>query len=192
MMDRTPPSVKAFFPDTKPIWPKSSSPKPLTSINQLAIVVSNIEKAIEYFGAAFGWGPFYVVEAGRRVPYKGRVSEVNLRLAFTMVGPLEVELLQPLSGSSPHMEHLNQQGEGLLHIRFATEDMEGTLAHLATLNIRPTLIYKNEDELLNVYVDSDKTFGVRAELVHTDDVLSRMNIDSTYLRESISEKNDMV
>jgi hypothetical protein len=191
-MDRIPPSVTAFFPNSKPVWPKSSSPKPLTSINQLAIVVSNIEKAIEYFGAAFGWGPFYVVEAGCRVPYKGEMSEINLRLAFTMVGSLEVELLQPLSGSSPHMEHLNRHGEGLLHIRFATEDMEGTLAHLATLDIRPTLSYTNEDELLNVYVDSDKAFGVRAELIHTDDVLSRMNIGPTYLRESLAEKSDMV
>lgn len=191
-MDRIPPSVKAFFPNAKPVWPQYGSPKPLTNINQLAIVVSNIEKAIEYFGAVFGWGPFYIVEAGREVPYKGEMSEINLRLAFTMVGPLEIELLQPLSGNSPHMEHLRRYGEGLLHIRFATEDMSGTLAHLATQDIRPTLIYTNEGELLNVYVDSDKTFGVRAELVHTDDVLSKMGIEANYMREPSASKNDMV
>jgi hypothetical protein len=188
-MDRAPPSVKAFFPNSKPVWPQSSSPKPLNNINQLAIVVSNIEQAIEYFGSAFGWGPFYIVEAGRRLPYKGEMSDINLRLAFTMVGSLEIELLQPLSGSSPHMEHLNRHGEGLLHIRFTTEDMEGTLAHLATEDIRPTLIYMNGNELLNVYIDSDKMFGVRAELIHTDDVLSKMNIGSTYAREYSPERS---
>lgn len=190
MTDRIPPSVKAFFPESKPIWPQSSIRKPLTHINQLSIVVRDVDAAIDYFGATFGWGPFYIGEASRRLPYKGEMSEINLRLAFTLVGDLEIELLQPLSGHSPHMDHLNRHGEGLLHIRFATDDIEAALAHLATQDIRPTLIYTHNNELLNVYVDSDKQFGVRVELIQTDAALSAMNIGSTYVSRRSAELCD--
>lgn len=181
-MNRLPPSVQAFFPDAKPVWPKSSNERKLTNINQLSIVVHNVDAAIEYFGAAFGWGPFHIGEASRKMPYKGGVSEINLRLAFTMVGDLEVELLQPISGSSPHMDHLQARGEGLLHIRIATHDIEAALQHLATLDIKPTLAYSHGDRLLNVYVDSDRHFGVRIELILNDAELERLQIGNTYAK----------
>jgi len=187
MTDRIPPSVKAFFPNSKPVWPQSSLRTPLVNLNQLSIVVHDVEAAIEYFGAAFGWGPFYLAEASRRVQYRERISEVSLRLAFTLVGDLEIELLQPISGHSPHMDHLQRRGEGLLHIRFATEDIEGTLTHLAAQGIQPTLIYTHGNELLNVYVDSDKDFGVRIELIQTNAALAKMNIGATYTGNATTE-----
>jgi 4-hydroxyphenylpyruvate dioxygenase-like putative hemolysin len=180
MTDRIPPSIKAFFPNAKPVWPQSSIGRPLTHLNQLSIVVHDVDAAIEYFGTAFGWGPFYIGEACRGMLYKGKISEINLRLAFTLLGDLEIELLQPVSGESPHRDHLERHGEGLLHIRFATEDIEATLAHFATQGIRPTLVYTHNNELLNVYVDSDKQFGVRVELIQTDAALAKMNIGSRY------------
>lgn len=39
-----------------------------------------------------------------------------MRLALAQVGPLVVELIQPLSGDTIYVEHLDRKGEGLHHV----------------------------------------------------------------------------
>ena len=46
-MNETPPSVKAFFPNAKVVYPKNlKKGPPLDNINQIAIVVHDIDAAI--------------------------------------------------------------------------------------------------------------------------------------------------
>ena len=37
------------------------------------------------------------------------------------MGSLEIELIQPLEGQSPHKEFLDSKGEGIHHIAFLTK-----------------------------------------------------------------------
>lgn len=162
---RIPPSVAAFFPDAKPVWPSAPSPRaPLDCIDQIAIVVADIDAAIEYFGAAFGWGPFYRATAHAHTRYRGEQVYFELALAFVMVGDLEIELVQPLGGDNPYRDQLQDGGEGIFHVRFATDDIEAQLEHLREFGIEPILGW-HEGRWITANLDSQHRFGLRAELV---------------------------
>ena len=178
---RLPPSVKVFFPDAQPIFPKawSASRKPLV-VDQIAIVVHDIEASIEKFGAAFNWGPFFIGYGEDTIPYRGELTSYRVKLAFVQVGDMEVELLQPLRGKTPHHEVLAERGEGLLHLRLVTDSVEESLAHLAALGIEPIFGYKAHGKWVNVYVDSHEFCGVRTELFPGSSTISQVMQSLSY------------
>lgn len=182
MMDyRLPPSVKVFFPEAKPIWPKAwKASRKALHIDQIAIVVKDVEESIEKFGAAFNWGPFFVGFGEDTVPYRGELTKYRVKLAFAQVGDLEVELLQPLEGKTPHHEVLAERGEGLLHLRLLTDSVEDSLSHLSALGIQPIFGYKTHGKWVNVYVDSHNFCGVRAELFPAAETLSQVMQSLSY------------
>ena len=47
-----------------------------------------------------------------------------------MMGDIQIELIQPLDGDSPHKEFLNSKGEGIQHIGCAVEDIQNKVDKL--------------------------------------------------------------
>ena len=41
-----------------------------------------------------------------------------------MIGDLQIELIQPLAGESPHKEFLETRGEGIQHIACAVDNVD--------------------------------------------------------------------
>ncbi|MGH0033840.1 MAG: VOC family protein [Myxococcota bacterium] len=94
----------------------------LPPIDQVGYVVRDLEQALRTFGPLFG--PFVTMESALEgTNYRGRRSDVTLRMAFGRSGPLEVELIEWVSGDSPHKEALDRCGEGVHHVRFKVEDL---------------------------------------------------------------------
>jgi hypothetical protein len=175
--ERVPPSVTAFFPDAEPVWPATALGWPaLDRIDQIAILVEDRAAAIEYFGAAFGWGPFYTATALGHCAYEGQQVTFELALAFTMVGDLEIELVQPLTGANPYRDHLREAGEGIFHLRFATDDIEQHLPRLGKLGIQPVFGW-HEGRWITANLDSHRRFGVRSELILRPDKLAQALAD---------------
>jgi methylmalonyl-CoA/ethylmalonyl-CoA epimerase len=89
-------------------------------ISQIAIVVRDIDKALEHYHRALGWGPWNVYEhkppALHDTYLHGQATEFTMIGAETHVGELVVELLQPEDGPSIYKEWLESHGEGLHHI----------------------------------------------------------------------------
>lgn len=172
--ERVPPSVTAFFPDAQLVWPAAApAGKGLDRIDQIAILVADLDAAIEYFGAAFGWGPFYKATANGHCQYRGRNVSFVLALAFTMVGDLEVELVQPLTGDNPYDDHLRAAGEGIFHLRFATEAIEPHLQRFGEMGIEPVFGW-HEGQWLTANLDSQHRFGVRSELILEPEKLAQV------------------
>jgi methylmalonyl-CoA/ethylmalonyl-CoA epimerase len=173
-VEQQPPSVKTFFPSALPTWPKSVKAGALNHIDQISIVVRDIDAAIEYFGAAFGWAPFYVVAINDKGLYKNQLSNYCLKAAFCLVGDLEIELLQLVDGYTPHVDHLREKGEGIFHLRLKTNDIDGDLAHLAEQGIHSIWDYVIDESIVNAYTDSHLRFGVRTELIRSDKQMSEL------------------
>jgi len=172
MQDTLPPSVKAFFPDAIPIWPKGRQPSPrLNRINQIAIVVADLDTAIEHYGAAYGWAPFYKGVGVGRTTYQGQDTHYELALAFALVDGIEIELVQPLSGKTPYHDHLAAHGEGVFHLRLSVDDIEPHLEHLGSHGITPIFGWR-ESHWINVNL-SEK-HGLRTELILSDERLHRV------------------
>ena len=104
----------------------------LPSIDQVGYVVRDLERAIETYGAIFG--PFQTMLSPLEgTNYRGQKSDVTLKMGFGRSGPLEIELIEPVTAGSPHREALDQRGEGVHHIRFSVRDLDPPLAGLEKL-----------------------------------------------------------
>ena len=104
----------------------SEAPAPMP-ITQIAIVVKDIHAAMEAYHKTLGWGPWNVYEhkppSLHDTELHGEAQEYTMLGAETHVGPIVVELLQPVEGPSIYKEWLETKGEGLHHI--------GCMAHSA-------------------------------------------------------------
>jgi methylmalonyl-CoA/ethylmalonyl-CoA epimerase len=87
-------------------------------ITQTSLVTPDLEARVESFRKAFGWGPWHLYEPD--AVDGGGAGDGNLlssvRLAQTMVGDLNFEIIQPVGGRSPWQELLDARGEGLAGI----------------------------------------------------------------------------
>jgi methylmalonyl-CoA/ethylmalonyl-CoA epimerase len=139
---------------------------------QIGVVVKDLDKSIQALGDIFGIGPFRTIDwppAGRtdiEKFYYGQPADFTARMAFTELGPVELELIQPVSGRSIWADFLDQHGEGIHHIRFNLEDLEPVLEYLAGHNIqvaqmgsglRPGTIWAN--------LDTETTVGFTIEIM---------------------------
>jgi hypothetical protein len=169
-VDKVPPSVTLFFPNAETVSSKKQYRGPkLERIDQLSLLVDSIEDAIEFYGGNFGWGPFHLARVRNTLPYRGKPSEFEVRLAFTMVGDLEIELMEVVAGVSPHSDHLREKGVGFQHIRMTTRDVEGLLAQLAEAGIEPIFGFQVEGRWTNVYINSHEFCGTRMEIRPADE-----------------------
>ena len=101
----------------------------LPPIDQVGYVVRDLDKALQSFGPLFG--PFQLMESPLEgTNYRGRPSDVTLKMAFGRSGPLEIELIEWVSGDSPHKEALDAGGEGVHHVRFKVEELATHRARL--------------------------------------------------------------
>ena len=112
-------------------------------INQTAFVVRDVDDTLENFTCTLGWGPWNVYELEppelHDTYVRGVPTDFTMILAMTQVGPIEVEVIQPLEGPSIYREWLDDHGEGLHHLAVVQshtsdfEDDEATRAHFEKL-----------------------------------------------------------
>lgn len=108
---------------------------------QIGIVVRDLERSTQLLGELFGIGPFRFIEWPNRPDskywFRGAEERIKIRQAFAQVGPLELELIQPLEGEhNAYREFLDSKGGGIHHILFEVEDMEAVLSGLATRGVK--------------------------------------------------------
>jgi 4-hydroxyphenylpyruvate dioxygenase-like putative hemolysin len=112
--------------------PNLASELGLPPVDQVAWVVHDLDRTLETFSALFG--EFQTMEHTiEGANFRGHKADVTLKLAFGRSGPLEIELIQVVSGESPHSEMLAKHGEGIHHIRFKLDDIAPSLAKLREL-----------------------------------------------------------
>lgn len=98
----------------------------LINLDHVAIAVHDLDVAVAGYQDRYGVSPLY-----REVVESQGVEE-----AMIPVGGSFVQLLQPLTESSPVGKYLEAKGEGLHHVAYAVVDIEASLAHLASQGAR--------------------------------------------------------
>lgn len=98
-----------------------------SEIDHVGIVVKDLDKAVTVL-TALGLGPFTVKDVCHPVAIvHGKKVSYNVRIAISQQGPVELELIEHVSGETIHHEFLKEKGEGLHHIRFTVNDINATL-----------------------------------------------------------------
>jgi methylmalonyl-CoA/ethylmalonyl-CoA epimerase len=146
----------------------STSPFSGNPVAQVAIVVHDIEAAKVRYGAFLGMDlpPTIITEPGDdvRMTYRGEPSNAQTKLAFFNLPNLQIELVEPMGGSSAWQEALDKNGEHVHHLAFWVEGMSKSIEFLAGQGI-PMIQRGDMGEGQYAYFDGEKQLGLVLELL---------------------------
>jgi hypothetical protein len=130
----------------------------LGPIDQVAYVVENLERALPRYEAMFG--PFNAATYEMKdCTIRGERRDCTLRLAVNNSGPVEIELIEVVSGETTHSEHLKRHGEGLHHVRFRVGALDPKLAALEAQGYRTVMSKRFGPTLAFAYLESPPEIG---------------------------------
>ena len=107
----------------------------IIKINHVAIVVQDIDAALNFWEQTFGLKLDHVED----------VPSQKSKVAFLPLGESEIELVQPTTSDSGLANFLEKRGEGMHHICIEVSDIDATLAELKSQGVR--LINEVPEEL---------------------------------------------
>ena len=84
----------------------------LTEIDHVAIAVQDLEAAIAYYSDTFG----------ATVAHRERIESDGVEEALIKVADSYIQLLTPVSDSSPVAKYLETRGEGIHHVGYRVDD----------------------------------------------------------------------
>jgi methylmalonyl-CoA/ethylmalonyl-CoA epimerase len=118
----------------------SLPPFALPPADQIGMVVRDLDTAMKLYDPLFG--PFTIVEGTvEAADYRGQPADCHLKCAFGRSGELEVELVEWVSGHSPHREFIESGREGMQHIRFPVRNIDSWIEKAKTYGYQ-TIWYK--------------------------------------------------
>jgi len=142
-----------------------------TTVVQIGIIIKDVEKAARAYAGVFGIPMPEIVpiagDAFANTDYRGEPSAARGKGAFFDLGPIQMELIEPVGAPSTWQDFLQTHGEGLHHIAIKTQAMDEARAFLASRGME-TVQQGGWDGGQYAYVDSSKQLGLILELLHFD------------------------
>lgn len=136
----------------------------LPPVDQIGMAVKDVDKMVEFYTSC-GLGPFRVVEVDiKDFIYKGKRSDCRLKVGVMAGPPISIEMIQVLKGETPHSDFIKEKGEGVHHLGFHVDDLEGVLAEFAKEGINPVFRGGVPDKSEFAYLDTDKLVGLTIEV----------------------------
>lgn len=133
---------------------------------QVGVVVRDLDRARAFY-ERLGIGPFTEgpsADASDRRIYGTLVPDARVRGAVAQMGPIEFELLQPVSGQTIQQEFLDTRGEGLIHICAYTDNIARDTKTMHDLGFEPISSAVLSDGGKFAYFDTRSIGGVVLEL----------------------------
>lgn len=141
------------------------------TVMQIGIIVRDAEAAARAYAGVFGIPTPEVVpiaaDAFANTLYRGQPSRATGRAAFFDLGPIQMEIIEPIGGPSTWQEFLDRNGPGVHHLAFKSADMPASLGFLAQQGM-PLIQSGGWDGGQYAYVDSTDKLGAIVELLKFD------------------------
>ncbi len=139
-----------------------------TTLAQVAIVVRDIEEAARRYADLLGQPVPEIIttEPGLEVnmTFKGKPSNAQTKLAFFELGPVQLELVQPLGGQSSWQDGLARHGEGFHHLAFWVEGMQKSVDFLKERGV--SMVQRGDmGPGQYAYFDAESSLGITLELL---------------------------
>ena len=100
------------------------------SVRQLGYVVDDLDAAIAHWTGVLGIGPFFVfpkVVAQDNI-YRGESAPFEVAIALSQSGPMQIELMCPLSDAPSALHDFRRaHGQGLHHLAYWTDAFDDQL-----------------------------------------------------------------
>ena len=98
----------------------------VSHIEHVGIAVKDLQEAINYYEEVLGLKCYAIEE----------VADQKVKTAFFMVGQTKLELLEATSEESPVAKFIEKKGEGIHHLAFAVNDVDGSLKEVKDKGVR--------------------------------------------------------
>ena len=141
-------------------------------IAQVAIIVEDLEEAVENYWQLFGIGDWQFYTYGRplvkRMSYHGQPSDYKMRVALSYLGPMRIELIEPVEGDAVYADFVREHGYGVHHFGVLVENMQAAIAQAEAAGLRMTQDgagFGRDGDGHYAYLDTEDRIGVTIELI---------------------------
>ncbi len=145
---------------------------PLNDVAQIAILVPDIDKAVENYWKRFGIGPWHIYTYGKplvkRMTRNGKPYDYKMKVALSYIGKMRIELIEPLEGDTVYSEFIEEHGYGMHHIGVLTDNMQESLEQAEECGIAMTQDgagFGPDDDGHYAYLDTENLLGTTVELI---------------------------
>ena len=149
-----------------------------TETMQISIVVRDLEATMKTYVEEYGIGPWQVYEFNPDTVSDLQGPEASWRIAVTMVGSVQWELVQPLDDRSIYAEFLAAKGEGVHHVAVGGAGYQQELDALRAKG-RRVVAGGRYNGVRFAYLSTDEDLGVITEIFDWPDGLEQ-EPDSVY------------
>jgi len=145
---------------------------PITSIAQIALVVKDLDETVREWSDRFGVGPWSFYTYGpplvQRMTRHGQPTEYTMRIALANVGPMRIELIEPVEGDTVYAEFVRDHGYGVHHLGVLVESMEEALGRARDAGLTMTQDgagFGPDGDGHYAYLDTEPLMGTTIELI---------------------------
>jgi catechol 2,3-dioxygenase-like lactoylglutathione lyase family enzyme len=141
-------------------------------IDQIAIVVEDLDEAVETYWRMLGVGPWSIYTYGRPLvresSYRGQPTDFAQRIALAQVGGLRIELIETVKGPTIYADFAEEHGYGLHHIGVLVDDMQAALAEAREAGLMVTMEgsgFGLDGDGHYAYLSTEELLGTCLELI---------------------------
>jgi methylmalonyl-CoA/ethylmalonyl-CoA epimerase len=142
-------------------------------VAQVAILVPDLEAAVEEYVQLFGIGPWHLYTYEKplvsQMSYHGQSADYRSRIALSYFGPMRIELIEVLEGGdSVYKDFIREHGYGVHHLGLLVEDMQSSLAQAAEAGLAMTMDgsgFGKDGDGHYAYLDTESRLGITLELI---------------------------
>lgn len=141
---------------------KRNPKSPFSNLHHVAIVVEDLEKAIQFY-TSIGVGPFEDYPPLKEYVKLNVPDEVgfhNVKIKVVQIGPIQIQLIQPGEGKSLYKDFLEKKGEGVYHLGFVVDNVDDSEAELRKLGLKVLSSGRREEGSGFSYLDTAEKGGV--------------------------------
>ena len=140
----------------------------LPSVSQIGIVTWDLEKTINYYEKVLGLNRFVTPKiVYKEKHYYGKPIDSEWLMAFGSLGPVELEIIQPITEPTVYHDYLKEKGEGIHHLGFDVKDIEKKLEIFTKMGIKNIQGGQGETSRFE-YFDTTEIGGVTIELLQRE------------------------
>ena len=131
--------------------------------HHIGVIVKDMDKAVEHYKS------MGIVTVGRELPAVQTRQGAKVKARWAQMGPLLLELFQPIEGEDIQLEFLREHGEGIAHIGFTVSDIDAEVDNLVSNGIKLLFRIDHPTGTSIAYFDTRQVGGFIIELVQPSD-----------------------
>ena len=104
----------------------------------------------------------------KHMTYHGEPGDYSMRIALSYLGPLRIELVEPLEGDTVYADFVREHGYGVHHFGLLVEDMQEAISQAEAAGlamIQDGAGFGLDGDGHYAYLDTEDRIGVTLELI---------------------------